>query len=233
MKMMELYPDERPREKMLMRGPEALSSAELLAILLRTGTRGKNAVDIGRELLGLCDGKVSALWSKSVDEIVRFPGVGRAKAVTIAAAMELGRRAFSEAADAEAVITTPIQVYEALLPRLKGLDHEQCWLVMLNRSSRCIGMERITSGGGDATVFDTRQIMKRALDKQASAIILVHNHPCGSCVPSKADIEETRRLQLAAKAFNMSLLDHIVIADEGFFSFTEDGAFDRSGRKIL
>ncbi|MBO4435126.1 MAG: DNA repair protein RadC [Bacteroidales bacterium] len=231
--MMDLYPDERPREKMMKRGPEALSSAELLAILLRTGTRGKNAVDIGQELLALCDGKISALWSKSLDEIVRFPGVGPAKAVSIAAAMELGRRAFAEAYSPGPTITTPMQVYEALLPRIKGLDHEQCWLLMLDRSGRNIGLERITSGGGSATIIDTRQIMKRALDRQASAIIIVHNHPCGDCMPSKADIEETRRLQIAAKAFNISLLDHVVIADDGFFSFTEDGAFDRSGRKIL
>ena len=233
MKMMELYPDERPREKMLARGPEALSSAELLAILLRTGTRGNNAVDIGRQLLVHCDGKISALWSKSVEEIVRFPGIGKAKAVTIAAAMELGRRAFAEKADYGETISAPIQVYEALLPRLKGLDHEQCFLVLLNKNCRLIAMERVTSGGGDSTVIDTRQIVKRALDTQASAIIIAHNHPGGSCRPSKADIDETRKLQMATKAFNISLLDHIVIADEGFFSFTEDCAFDRSGRKML
>ena len=230
---MELYPEERPREKMMERGAEALSSAELIAILLRTGTRGRNAVDVGQELLAHCEGKASALWSKSVEELERFSGIGKAKAITIAAAMELGRRAFAEASGPGSHISTPIQAYEALLPRLKGLDHEQCWLLMLNHSSRCIGLEKITSGGGDATVIDTRQIVKRALDKQASAIIIAHNHPCGDCIPSKADIEETRRLQLAAKSFNIKLLDHIVIADECFFSFTEDGAFDRSGRKIL
>jgi len=231
--MKELYPEERPREKMMKRGAEALSSAELLAILLRTGTRGRNAVDVGQELLAHCEGKTSALWSKSVEELERFSGIGKAKAITIAAAMELGRRAFSEATGPGSMISTPIQVYEALMPRLKGLDHEECWLVMLNKNGRCIGMEKVTSGGGNSTVIDTRQILKKALDKQASAIIIVHNHPCGDCIPSKADIEETRRLQLATKSFSIKLLDHIVIADEGFFSFTEDSAFDRAGRKIL
>ena len=230
---MDLYLEERPREKMMKHGAEALSSAELLAILLRTGTQGRNAVDVGQELLAHCGGKTSALWSKSLEELERFSGIGKAKAVTIAAAMELGRRAFSEACGPGSMISTPIQVYEALMPRLKGLDHEECWLVMLNRNSRCIGMEKVTSGGGNSTVIDTRQILKKALDKQASAIIIVHNHPCGDCIPSRADIDETRRLQLASKWFNIKLLDHIVIADEGFFSFTEDSAFDGAGRKII
>ena len=233
MKIRELYPEERPREKMMLRGAEALSSAELLAILLRTGVHGKNAVETGMELLSLCDGKVSALWSKSLEDIQQFPGIGKAKAVTISAALELGRRAFAEKTGAASVISTPFQVYQALLPKLKGLDHEQCWLMTLNRSSRCIGIERVTSGGGESTVIDTRQIMKRALDKQASAIIIIHNHPGGDSYPSKADIQETRKLQMAAKSFNISLLDHVIIAAEGYFSFTEDCAFDCSGRKIV
>lgn len=231
MKIKEFRAEERPREKLIGKGREALTTAELLAILIRTGTEEKNAWDIARELLAECDGRLDNLMGMSIWRLRKIPGIGPAKAVTIAAAMELGRRAAEERVDSGAVINDPKLVYEMMLPRLKGLDHEQCWVLLLDKSLRCIFKEMITTGGGSSTVFDTRQILRIALDRQANAIVLVHNHPCGDCTPSKADIEETRKIQMAVKPFNIMLLDHVIVSSDGFFSFSEESSFSRDGQK--
>jgi len=233
MKIMEFRAEERPREKLLEKGRESLTSAELLAILICTGTVEKNAWDVARELLMECDGKLEKLMGMDVWRLKKIPGIGKAKAATIAAAMELGRRACEERVDSGAVMNDPKLVFDAMLPRLKGLDHEQCWVLLLDKSLRCIAKEKVTSGGGSSTVFDTRQIVRAAIDRQANAIILVHNHPCGDCTPSKADIEETRKLQMAVQPFNIMLVDHVVIAPDGFFSFTEESAFYPDGSKMF
>ena len=231
MKIAEMYADERPREKLMEKGPGALSASELLAILLRTGTRKKNAVEVARDLLARCDGSLAALWSKSAEDMQKVPGVGKAKSITITAAMELCRRLFEEKTRVVEPLTSALQVYNMMLPWLKGLDHEQCWALYLDNGNRCITKEKVTSGSGVQTVIDTRQILKKAIEKQANSIILVHNHPFGNAVPSQADVEETRKLQLAVKPFNIALLDHVIIAGTEFFSFNEDGTFDSRGRR--
>lgn len=218
---------------MMEKGREALTAAELLAILIRTGTEKKNAWDIARELLEECDGKLENLMGMSVWRLKTIAGIGPAKAVTIAAAMELGRRAAEERVDGGTIINDPKLVYDMMLPRLKGLDHEQCWVLFLDKSLRCIFKERITSGGGDSTVLDAKQILRRALDRQAYGIVLVHNHPCGDCTPSMADIEQTRKIQLAVKPFNIMLVDHVIVSSDGFFSFTEESRFGCDGRKMF
>lgn len=231
MKIMEFRAEERPREKLMEKGREALTTAELLAILIRTGTRKKNAWEIARELLEEGDGKLDNLMGMSLWRLRKIPGIGPAKAVTIAAALELGRRAAEERVENGAVINDPKQIFDMMLPRLRGLDHEQCWVLFLDKSLRCLSKEKMTSGGGSSTTFDPQQILRLALDRQATAIVLVHNHPCGDCTPSKADIEQTRRIQLAVKPLNIMLIDHVIISSDGFFSFTEESCFDRDGEK--
>ena len=232
MKIAEMYADERPREKLIEKGPGALSSSELLAILLRTGTREKNAVEVARDVLASCDGSLDGLWSKSEAEMEGIPGIGKAKAVTLCAAMELCRRLFEEKTRVEEPLTSALQVYNMMLPWIKGLDHEECWVLYLDNANRCMVKEKITSGSGVQTVIDTRQVLKKAIARQACSIILVHNHPNGNAVPSPADVEETRKLQLAVKPFNIGLLDHVIIAGPSFFSFNEDGTFDSRGRRV-
>lgn len=231
MKIAEMYADERPREKLMEKGPGALSASELLAIFLRTGTRKKNAVEVARDLLASCDGSLAALLCKSTQDMQKVPGVGKAKAVTISAAMELCRRVFEEKTRVVEPITSALQVYNMMLPWLKGLDHEECWVLYLDHGNRCIAKEKVTSGSGVQTVIDTRQILKKAIDRQAISIILVHNHPFGNAVPSPADVDETRKLQLAVKPFNICLLDHVIVAGTEFFSFNEDGSFDSRGHR--
>jgi len=233
MKIMQMSLEDRPREKMIEKGPGALSTSELLAIVLRTGTKDKNAIETARELMNLCENKLASLWSKSVEELTVLPGIGQTKAITVSAVMELCRRAYEEAAPSGEPVSTPLQVYNIMLPRLKGLDHEECWVLLLDKGNRCSFKERITSGSGFSTVFDTRQVIKRAIDKQACAMIIVHNHPGGSPIPSSADIEETRKLQYAVRPFNITLIDHVIVAGDSYYSFSEESSFDSDGRRIM
>jgi len=233
MKMTDYRAEERPRERLWEKGCGALTTAELLAILIRTGTQRKNAWEIARELLEECDGKLHRLLGMDVWRISRLEGIGKAKAATIAAALELGRRAAEEKVETGTVMEDPRLVYDMMLPRLKGLDHEQCWVLLLDKNLRCLVKEKITSGGGSSTTIDTSQIARIALDRQANGIILVHNHPCGDSTPSKSDIEETRKLKNALLPFNISLVDHVIVSAGEYFSFSEDCVFHADGAKLF
>lgn len=223
MKIKELCPDERPREKMRLRGVKALSNAELLAILLGGGIVGKNVTEIAQELLVSADGRLSLLGAMPLERLIGIKGIGEARAITIVTALELGRRSFEEAAVRDKVaITSPELVYQVMLPTLKGLDHEECWVLYMNRANYVIGKERITSGSLESTLIDTGRILKKAIEKQTTYIILVHNHPSGSPHPGVADIEQTRRLKRALNAVGISLMDHVVIAEGAFYSFSEE-----------
>ena len=223
MKIKDLCADERPREKMLDRGAGSLSNAELLAILLRTGTEKMNVIDVAREVLKSGDGKLNEIGTMSVEVLCRIKGIGPSKAITLAAAFELGRRvAVEKATDIRTAITSPKTVFRMMLPLLRGLDHEECWILFLNRANHLIAKEKLSSGGLDSTTLDCRYILKKALEKKASGLIVVHNHPSGSALPGTADIQSTKLLDRALKACDISLLDHVVIAQDNYYSFADE-----------
>ena len=227
MKMKELCIDDRPREKLLAKGAGALSNAELLAILLRTGTGKKNVVDVARELLAAADGRLGELASRSAEKLCAVGGVGPGKAATVAAAFELSRRLAEEAGSWNAVqMDSPGKVCRMMLPYMRNLDHEECWVLFLNRANRLIGKEMMSSGGQDVTIIDKRMILRRALERKASSLILVHNHPSGSPRPSVEDITQTRELSRALKSCDLSLLDHVIISGSGYYSFSDETVSD-------
>lgn len=223
MKIKDLCPDERPREKMRLRGAKALSNADLLAILLGSGTGGRSVIDVAQELMVSAGGRLSLLGAMPLEKLVSHKGVGEARAVTIAAALELGRRSFEELAVVDKrSITSPDIVYQLMLPQLKNLDHEECWVLYLNRANFLIGKEMITSGSLESTLIDTGRILRKAIEKQCSYVILVHNHPSGSPRPGQADIHQTDVLRKALAAVGIQLADHVVVAEDSFYSFSEE-----------
>lgn len=223
MKIKDLFPDERPREKMLQRGAKALSNSELIACLLGTGTDGMNALDVARELLRSSGGRLMVLANMPLERVVSHRGMGRTKALLLGAAMELGRRCFEESTIADKKpVTTPDTVYRIMIPILRNLDHEECWGIFLNRASYVISKDMLSSGSLDATVIDSKTVLNLAIQKQATSVILVHNHPSGSPLPGRADTEQTERLRKALRSVEITLLDHVIVCEDSFFSFSED-----------
>lgn len=223
MKLKELCIDERPREKMAVKGKESLSNAELIAILLRTGTGNMNVVDVARELLRKADGKLNGIAAMSTEKMCETEGIGPSKAMTLAAAFELGRRSSLEPIVSQrASISSPAAVFRLMLPLLRGLDHEECWVLFLNRANYIIGKEKMSSGGQDSTIIDTKSILRRAIDRKASGVILVHNHPSGNAMPGKADIMQTGILRNALKTCDLQLTDHVIIAEDSWYSFADE-----------
>lgn len=230
MKIKELQADERPREKMLARGAGALSDGELLAVLLRSGSRELSVLDLARRLLSLADGRLGTLFNLSQDKMLSLPGIGPGKAACVIAAFELGRRFLQEESSVtKSPVTTARRIYELMIPRLKGLPHEECWILLLNNRFYPVGKVRATSGGGNATVIDVKQIIRLALDKGAASVVLIHNHPSGNPTPGPADIRETERIRTGLSAVGLYLLDHIVVADDSFFSFADDRTYRAGG----
>ncbi len=215
--------DERPREKMLAKGADALSNAELLAIMLRTGTGRMNVIDVARELLKQADNKLNGIAGMSVEKLCEVGGVGPTKAVTIAAAFELGRRCAGESViDSRTAICSAKTVSAIMLPYMRGLDHEECWVLFLNRANYLISKEKVSSGGLDSTTLDSKTIVRKALEKKATGVIVVHNHPSGSALPGNADIQATRQLESALRTCDLALLDHVIIADRSYYSFSDE-----------
>lgn len=226
MKITDLSADERPREKLLARGAGSLSNGELLAVLLRSGNPGTSALDLARQLLALADGRLGRLFNLSQDKMYTLTGIGPGKAASILAAFELGRRFLQEESSS---VKTPLlssrQVYEQMIPRLKGLPHEECWVLLLNEHACLVGRIKASSGGSDSTVIDVRQVIRMALDKRASSLILVHNHPSGNPRPSRADIRQTETVRKGVSAVGLTLRDHVVVADGAFFSFADERTY--------
>ena len=218
MKMKELCQDDRPREKMLSKGKDSLSNAELLAILLRTGTGGQNAVETARSLLQLAGGSLSELSGLSVERMCGIAGIGSGKAATIAAALELGRRAGAEKSGIRKVsVTDAGMVWRMMRTQMKEMRHEECWVIYLNRANYVMARERFSIGGLESTVVDVKMIVRTALEKLASGIILVHNHPSGNPLPGSADIRVTERLKKALDTFDISLVDHVIVCDDRYY----------------
>ena len=235
MKIKDLFRDERPRERLLKNGAESLSNVELLAILLRTGTRKMNAIELARQLLEDSDGKIGGIASMSIDKLLKLSGVGPAKAAALAASFELGRRCAIENINTKRrSIASPAAVYRLMIPHMKTLDHEECWVLYLNRANHLIGKEMMSSGGLESTIMDCKSIVRRALEKKASGLILVHNHPSGSPLPGMADIKQTQSLKNALKTCDISLIDHVVIAESSYYSFADEEVTEKfgSGQRI-
>lgn len=215
--------EDRPREKLMSRGASALSDAELLAVLIGSGTVEHSAVELGRKLLEMAGGNLVELGRKSLPELQSFNGIGLARGVSIAAALELGRRRRAADLPAPEYISGSRDIVTIFHPLLSDLPHEEVWVLLLTRSKRIIERFRASQGGIDGAVIDPRLVIRRALDRNASGIVLVHNHPSGNAYPSEQDIQNTNKVQLAASYFDMRLLDHVIIADSEPFSFAERG----------
>lgn len=215
--------DDRPREKLLLKGPAALSDTELLGILIASGTPEKSAVDLAREILGLAQNNLSQLGKLNLKELQQIKGIGEARAITITAAMELGRRRQIGAVLDRQKISCAEDAVEMLFPLLQDLNHEMFCVLYLNNAQLLIKHEFVSSGGLTATVADIRMILKNALLCQAAKIIVAHNHPSGNKTPSDADKKLTQKLKDAASSMDIELTDHIIIAGKEFTSFVNDG----------
>lgn len=214
--------EDRPREKMLLRGASALTDAELLAILLNTGSGTDSALDLAKKILERAGNSLRSVSNFSLNKFTDIKGIGPAKAVTLMAAFEAGRRSLLPGRDSDTVITDARSVVNLMAPFLVHLDHEECWVIYLNRSNRVIARERLSSGGVSSTTFDVKLVVKRAVETLASSIILIHNHPGGKAAPGESDRKQTELLRKAAQVLDIMLLDHIIVAGNKYFSFSEE-----------
>lgn len=215
--------DDRPREKLLSAGAENLSNSELLAILIHNGTRQKTAVDLAKEVLKLGKDNLGELGKLSIKELMKIKGIGEAKAITIAAALELGRRRQASAALEKPVIKTSSDIAHYLQTKLKDYRHEVFAILFLNRANKVNHFEIVSEGGITGTVADTRIILRKALEQDAVNIILCHNHPSGSLKPSRADEDLTKKIKEAARFFDIAVLDHLIVSEAGYYSFADEG----------
>ena len=215
--------EDRPREKLLLKGKHVLSDAELLAILLGKGTVGVSAVALAQDILSSVDNSLHELGKRSVAELTRFKGIGDAKAVTIAAALEIGRRRQMSDLRERPRVTSSRDAFNASAPLLTDLHHEEFWVLLLNKASEVFSRERLSTGGMAGTVVDGKILFKTALDARAAAVIAIHNHPSGSLQPSQADIDLTRRLRKAGELLDLPLLDHLIVSERGYYSFADEG----------
>ncbi|HEV8079630.1 MAG TPA: DNA repair protein RadC [Chitinophagaceae bacterium] len=215
--------DDRPREKLITKGATALSDSELLAILISTGSKSKSAVEIAKEVLEKGKNNLNELGKISIKELMKIPGIGEAKAITIAAALELGRRRQATSSLAKTNIKSSNDIAEYLKAILKDYAYEIFAVVFLNRANKINHFEIISKGGITGTVADPRRILKTALEQDATSIVLCHNHPSGNLKPSKADEELTVKIKEAAKYFDIKVMDHIIVSEEGYYSFADEG----------
>ncbi len=214
--------EDRPREKMLASGIQSLSDAELIALLIGSGTRKVSAVDLARQILYMAGNNLDKLGKYSVSDFKKLKGIGQARAISIVAALELGKRRKHTDAPEYAKITGSNEVFNLMYPILSDLVHEEFWILILNRANKVIDKRKISQGGITGTVTDIRLILKMAVDNLATSIILCHNHPSGNLQPSDADISITRRLKESASLMDISLLDHLIISGKSFFSFADE-----------
>ncbi|HSH67457.1 MAG TPA: DNA repair protein RadC [Bacteroidia bacterium] len=214
---------DRPREKLLDKGRHVLSEAELIAILIGSGSRNETAVDLSKRILGNVNNNLNALGKLSVQELMKFKGIGEAKAICIVAALELGRRRKETEVIHRDKITGSKDVYETMRPHLIDLPHEEFWVLMLNRANLITKKELMSKGGTAGTVVDTKLIFKAAVDNYANSIIVCHNHPSGNLKPSEADIKLTKAIKEAGKIMEIPLLDHLIITENNYYSFGDEG----------
>ena len=217
--------DDKPREKLMLKGKASLSDAELVAILIGSGSRNESAVSLSKRILASVDNNLNALGKLSLKQLIGFKGIGEAKAVTIAAALELGRRRRLEEILELYKITSSKAVFEIMQPIIGELPHEEFWVLYLNNSNKVIYKSQLSKGGITGTVVDVRLIFKTALEHNATSVILCHNHPSGKLQASDADKEITKKLQLAGEQLDIKVLDHVIITEKGYLSFQDEGIF--------
>ncbi len=217
----ELSLDDRPREKMLLKGASALSNAELLAIVIGSGNSRETAVELSQRIMNDNGNNLSELSRKGINQLTQYNGIGEVKAICISAAMEIGRRRNIEKALERPSIKNSTDAYEALR-NIEDLPHEEVWVLYLNNSNKIVCRERVSTGGVALSVIDVKIIMKKALELLACAIVMGHNHPSGSLSPSQQDITSTQKVKEACKFFDIRFLDHIIVSQEGFYSFNDN-----------
>jgi DNA repair protein RadC len=215
--------NDRPREKFISKGKEALSDSELLAILIRSGTRDRSALAVSQEILQLSENNLSALAKMHLQDLMKVKGIGSTKAVTIMTALELGRRRRLSEAVNRVKINTSNDAYDLIAPLLEDLTTEQFWVIYLNNANKVLCKEQISAGGMTATIVDIRLILKRALELNSTALVLCHNHPSGTLEPSKADVDVTHKMKKAASYMDIQVLDHLIVSDIAYFSFADQG----------
>ncbi len=215
--------EDRPREKLLLHGRRTLSDSELIAILIGSGSRDESAVALSKRILSHCQNNLDTLGRLSVQELSRFKGIGEAKAISIIAALELGRRRKEQDLQEPARITSSRDAYNLLASYFFDLLHEEFWVILLNRSNKVITKTLISKGGQSATISDPKIIFKSALEHNAASIIMAHNHPSGSLKPSKSDIQLTKKMVEGGKFLDIGVLDHLVFAEKKYYSFADEG----------
>ncbi len=215
--------DDRPREKLLLKGASALSNAELIAILIGSGNTEESAVELSQRILKDSKDNFSDLARLDIADLIKYRGIGEAKAVTITAALEIGRRRSATLQNENPTITNSKDAYSILIKDLADLNYESFYIMLLNQANKVIKTERISDGGITSTLVDPKKIFKKAIDKYASGIILAHNHPSGQLKPSENDIALTKKLQNGAKLLDISIIDHIIVGDGKYFSFADEG----------
>lgn len=214
--------DDRPREKMLLKGRLALSDAELIAIIIGSGSRNESAVALSMRILSSAGNNLNSLGRMGIPDLMQFKGIGEAKAITIVAAMELGRRRRVEDSLELKKITSSNSVFEVMQPLIGELPHEEFWILYLNNSNKILKSHQLSKGGITGTVVDVRLVFKEALQVGAVAVILAHNHPSGTLKPSQADIQLTKKLKSAGENLDIKVLDHLIVTEKAYFSFADE-----------
>lgn len=215
--------EDRPREKLLLKGKQNLTDAELLAIVLGSGSRNETAVGLAQRMMGSVENNLEKLSRLTLKELMTFKGVGEAKAITLAAVMELGRRRQLTDVKEKPQLRSSKDAYNTIGPALIDLTHEEFWILLLNRANRIISKEQISKGGTAGTVVDAKIVFRIALEKQASSMILCHNHPSGNLRASQADLALTKKLVEAGKQLDIMVLDHLIVTQSGYLSFADEG----------
>ena len=215
--------DDQPREKLMLKGKAALSDAELIAILIGSGSRNESAVELSKRILASVDNNLNALGKQSLQQLMGFKGIGEAKAISIAAAMELGRRRRDEETVDLKRITASKTVFEIMQPIIGELQHEEFWIIYLNNSNKVIYKTQLSKGGMTGTIVDVRIVFKTALEHNAVGMILVHNHPSGTLTASEQDKQVTRQLKMAGHSLDIKVLDHVIITEHSYYSFADAG----------
>jgi len=214
--------DDKPREKLLQKGRSVLSDAELIAILIGSGSRDESAVELAKRILASAGNNLNELGKLSVKQLMQFKGIGEAKAVSIAAALEVGRRRRGEDVKLISKITSSRDAFQLLQPLIGELPHEEFWIVYLNNSNKVLHKEQLSKGGITGTLVDVRLVLKQALEQGAVGLLLAHNHPSGTLKPSKSDKEITEKLKNASSALDIRVLDHLIVTEKAYFSFADE-----------
>lgn len=215
--------EDQPREKLMLKGKSALSNAELIAILIGSGNTESSAVELSKQILDSVDNNLAELGKKSIHDLMKFKGIGEAKAISILAALEIGRRRKETEGIEKSKVSSSKDAYNYMYEILSDLPHEEFWVLFLNQANLIIKKERISAGGVTGTVVDARMIFKMGVEQLACGIILVHNHPSGNKTPSESDKKLTQKLKEAGKLLDVPVLDHIIFTDDSYFSFADEG----------